>query len=392
VAAIRGLVALGAVMGVTLAAGCGGSSSPAGSTRRPASTAATTPAPRPQAVLSAYLRGVRVSLAAAPQNTTRATAALNALARHPSAGAARTAASSARAAARAAGEAAAAAEALSPPSSMHRATAALIGSWRLTAAGMRHLAGALDSWPLAGPSDGRERLDAAARRSLAWEGAARRAEQSARLPAWVSAQTIGAQALAHAAAAGLARLRFEPGSSGVTVAALQRRLAGLGYLPTGDATGIYDYRTMQAVIAFQGWEGLERDGIAGPITGARLQTARRPQPWSAATRHMELHVDRQVLLLVDRGTVVRAIHVSTAAPGHVTPVGTFRIYRKERMSWSVPFRVWMPYASYFTGGYALHEYPDVPPYPASHGCVRVPAGESNVVWAFATIGTLLAVG
>jgi lipoprotein-anchoring transpeptidase ErfK/SrfK len=52
----------------------------------------------------------------------------------------------------------------------------------------------------------------------------------------------------------------------------------------------------------------------------------------------------------------------------------------------------MPYASYFTGGYALHEYPDVPPYPASHGCVRVPAGESVVVWEFATLGTPIVIG
>ena len=27
---------------------------------------------------------------------------------------------------------------------------------------------------------------------------------------------------------------------------------------------------------------------------------------------------------------------------------------------------------YFTGGYAVHGNPTVPPYPASHGCVRVP--------------------
>jgi len=27
---------------------------------------------------------------------------------------------------------------------------------------------------------------------------------------------------------------------------------------------------------------------------------------------------------------------------------------------------------YFTGGYAIHGTPSVPPYPASHGCVRIP--------------------
>lgn len=27
---------------------------------------------------------------------------------------------------------------------------------------------------------------------------------------------------------------------------------------------------------------------------------------------------------------------------------------------------------YFRGGFAIHGYPSVPAYPASHGCVRIP--------------------
>jgi lipoprotein-anchoring transpeptidase ErfK/SrfK len=27
---------------------------------------------------------------------------------------------------------------------------------------------------------------------------------------------------------------------------------------------------------------------------------------------------------------------------------------------------------YFTGGYTIHGNPSVPPYPAGHGCVRIP--------------------
>jgi lipoprotein-anchoring transpeptidase ErfK/SrfK len=30
------------------------------------------------------------------------------------------------------------------------------------------------------------------------------------------------------------------------------------------------------------------------------------------------------------------------------------------------------YPAYFLRGFAIHGYPDVPTYPASHGCVRVP--------------------
>ena len=53
----------------------------------------------------------------------------------------------------------------------------------------------------------------------------------------------------------------------------------------------------------------------------------------------------------------------------------------------VPFRTWLPLASYFNAGIAFHEYPDVPSYPASHGCVRVPAPEAKGVYRFASVGT-----
>jgi lipoprotein-anchoring transpeptidase ErfK/SrfK len=69
---------------------------------------------------------------------------------------------------------------------------------------------------------------------------------------------------------------------------------------------------------------------------------------------------------------VRTLHVSTGAAGFATPTGRYSVFRKERNSWSVPYRVWLPWASYFVGGVAFHESPDVPAFPASHGCVRVP--------------------
>jgi lipoprotein-anchoring transpeptidase ErfK/SrfK len=39
----------------------------------------------------------------------------------------------------------------------------------------------------------------------------------------------------------------------------------------------------------------------------------------------------------------------------------------------------------------MHEYPYVPEYPASHGCVRLPAGEARRVFAFAEVGTPVSV-
>jgi len=104
-------------------------------------------------------------------------------------------------------------------------------------------------------------------------------------------------------------------------------------------------------------------------------------------RHVEIYRSLGVVLLVENGSVIRAVHTSTGAPGRETPSGTFSVYRKEQLSWSIQFKVWMPWASYFTGGIALHAYPDVPAYPASHGCVRLSAPEAQKVYDFAVQGT-----
>jgi lipoprotein-anchoring transpeptidase ErfK/SrfK len=106
---------------------------------------------------------------------------------------------------------------------------------------------------------------------------------------------------------------------------------------------------------------------------------------------VEVYRSRGVTLLVDNGRVVRAVHSSSGRPGWSTPGGTFSVVRKELLSWSVPFQVLMPYASYFVGGIAFHGYSDVPAYPASHGCVRLSLPEAPFVYEFARPGTPVAV-
>jgi len=171
------------------------------------------------------------------------------------------------------------------------------------------------------------------------------------------------------------------------VRGVQFRMFQLGYVSRAQVTGTLDYATSQALLAFQGWEGLARTGTVTGETQLALVRAARPRPRSRASgRHVEIHRDRGVLLLVEDGEVERAVHTSTGVGG-TTPSGAFRVYRKERMSWSHPFSVWMPFASYFVGGIAMHEYAHVPEYPASHGCVRLPDGDAERVYRFAEVGT-----
>ena len=62
----------------------------------------------------------------------------------------------------------------------------------------------------------------------------------------------------------------EFGDKNNDVRKLQERLIELGYLPEGSADGSFGYQTSRAVREFQGKNGLNRDGVAGPATLTRL--------------------------------------------------------------------------------------------------------------------------
>jgi peptidoglycan hydrolase-like protein with peptidoglycan-binding domain len=123
------------------------------------------------------------------------------------------------------------------------------------------------------------------------------------------------------------------------VRSAQQRLADLGYLLPTDVDGQAGPATLAAVIAFQKWEGLDRDGKLGPVTNARLRTATRPKPITRGGpgRRIEILLDRQVALAIDNNRVVRVIHISSGAPATPTPTGNFAVYAKYgRAVGSVP--------------------------------------------------------
>lgn len=187
------------------------------------------------------------------------------------------------------------------------------------------------------------------------------------------------------------------GASGPDVLALQQRLAALKYdVPSAD--GHFGAGTQQAVIAFQKVEGLGRDGVAGPATLARLQSAGTPGPMVPAgggTR-VEVDVARQVLFFYRGGALFKIVPVSTGSgepfcvSGRcaiaVTPGGSYRVGGKVS-GWQtgVLGRLYKP--SYFNGNIAIHGALSVPVYPASHGCVRVPMSSADWIYAALAPGT-----
>ena len=155
-----------------------------------------------------------------------------------------------------------------------------------------------------------------------------------------------------------------PGARGPSVLALERRLAELHYALRG-IDSVYGQDTFEAVIAFQKVNGLPRTGRVEAWLWRRLSVATIPRAQRGGD-YIEVDKTRQVLFVVRAGEVTRVVHVSTGATGN-TPLGSWHVYRKVG-GWD--WVLWYP--MYFIGGFAIHGYPSVPAYPASHGCVRIP--------------------
>jgi len=165
--------------------------------------------------------------------------------------------------------------------------------------------------------------------------------------------------------------RLAYGSRGTAVAQLASRLHELHY--AAPYTASFDTRLLDAVYAFQKVQDLPRTGVVDPSFWRRLGEPRRPVPrYAQPGSHIEIDKPHQVLYVVRERKVALIVPVSTAGlAGHYTPVGRFSIYRKVTGFDPSPLgTLYDP--MYFTGGYAIHGNPSVPPYPASHGCVRVP--------------------
>jgi Putative peptidoglycan binding domain/L,D-transpeptidase catalytic domain len=167
------------------------------------------------------------------------------------------------------------------------------------------------------------------------------------------------------------------GATGPSVRELERRLAELHYAVAVD--GSFGDDDVEAVYAFQKVEGLARTGTVDAAFWSRLEHARTPRARYGGD-HVEVDKTRQVLFVVRDAQVRLVVAVSTGATGN-TP-GIWHVYRKvQGFDWV------LYYPSYFLRGFAVHGYPDVPPYPASHGCVRIPMWIAQTVYAEIAYGS-----
>jgi peptidoglycan hydrolase-like protein with peptidoglycan-binding domain len=132
--------------------------------------------------------------------------------------------------------------------------------------------------------------------------------------------------------------RRERAPNRAEVKEVEHRLAAMGYW-TGPIDGAIDGATRNALIAFQKMEGRKITGRLNRSDLEAIRNAAPPQARETSYEHVEVDLDRQVLLLVNsEGTITKILPVSTGSGKHYrekggsglayTPRGRFRVYGK----------------------------------------------------------------
>ena len=179
----------------------------------------------------------------------------------------------------------------------------------------------------------------------------------------------------------------------------ERRLADMGYW-IGAVDGRIDPVTSASVISFQKWEGRP---VTGQLTIDEIEAIRAaaaPKAREDGYEHVEVDLDRQLLLLVNDDGTVRVLPVSTGNGKEFfyegqtsiayTPRGRFVVYEKG-VGWENNVPGSMYYPNYISGGIAIHGSLNVPVQPASHGCIRIPMFAALEVSKLLKLGTIVLV-
>jgi hypothetical protein len=183
----------------------------------------------------------------------------------------------------------------------------------------------------------------------------------------------------------------------------EKRLAELGYW-AGPADGVWDAASRHALIAFQKVEGARPTGILTRAEYNALTDSAQgvPKPRMEGGPHLEVDLARQILYLVDaEGKVANILPISSGSGKRfyengypetraITPCGRLEVYQKVS-GWRTSPLGEMHNPLYIVGGIAIHGSPDVPPYPASHGCIRIPMFASHRLHRMVAVGTPVAI-
>lgn len=186
-----------------------------------------------------------------------------------------------------------------------------------------------------------------------------------------------------------------PGDSGAWVYRLQKGLADAGFRP-GPLDGRFGRATLGAVFAFQKVHELSRERIFDTDQWDLLDVEASLPPAEVDPVRVEVDLQRQVLFLVRDHQVQVTLPISSGNGGTFigragtpvrarTPEGSFR-FGRHIGGWRTSYLGDLYNPFYFYGGYAIHGSWSVPPYPASHGCVRVEIHDMNYLLSELRLG------
>ena len=104
-------------------------------------------------------------------------------------------------------------------------------------------------------------------------------------------------------------------------------------------------------------------------------------------------VPEQIMHVYRNGVLIGRSTVSTGSPGHATPGGVFSILEKKQEHYSKKYNnAPMPNMQRLTWtGIAMHSG-NLPGYPASHGCIRLPFDFSQLLYTTTAKGGTVVVG
>jgi lipoprotein-anchoring transpeptidase ErfK/SrfK len=178
------------------------------------------------------------------------------------------------------------------------------------------------------------------------------------------------------------KARVGPGAPRVLIGAFQAGLDRMHYAVSRSRS--WDGATQRAVMAYRKVNGMTRTFAASEDIVRRVLAGKGAYKVRHANlgHHAEADLSRQVLALVDGSKLVRVYHVSSGKPSTPTVIGTFHVYRKSPGTNAKG----MVDSNYFIGGYAIHGYASVPPFAASHGCIRAPIPNARSIFSWLRMG------
>jgi lipoprotein-anchoring transpeptidase ErfK/SrfK len=168
----------------------------------------------------------------------------------------------------------------------------------------------------------------------------------------------------------------------MAVVLLKQGLRSLGY-PAGYGPVVND-KLARSVLAFRKTNNMARISTASRDVYEMVWAGRGAYKlrFPNAGKHVEADISRQVLVLADNGKPLATYPTSSGAPATPTVLGHYRFYLKA----SGTNAKGMYMSNYFIRGYAIHGYPSVPTYNASHGCLRVPNADAVAIFNWIRIG------